>query len=517
MSLWPGIVVVYGLALLALAVYGLNHATLSVIFSFGRRQRRPTPPVRLPADPIVTIQLPLYNELYVAERVIRSACEVDYPLHLLEIQVLDDSTDETLELTRALAAEYQARGVSIVHLHRPIGKGSKRAHWRTGWPGPGANSSRSLTPISSSPGTSCAGPSSTLRTRRSASYRRGGRISTRRSRELTRVMALALDGHFVVEQSARYWAGWFLNFNGTAGILRTRAIADAGGWQDDTDYRRPRPQLPRTARGVAGGVPPRRGLRIGDPDRHSQHQDAAISMDQGSAGDRTEDSPRALAIAVATRCQMRRHNPPAEWPRLSTHRSGHNAEPARNDRGRAILRACDPTHPVGQLVGARRLFRLLLHRRPRPRDQLAVADRPIPAISRPVHRYERTQHASGARGDLGEEESVRAHPQVSRGWTSTGPSHVSLPQPRPRQSGRRVCARWHLARVGRVRHLPRPIRSRSVSMLFVAGYGLVLMYSLRHMPLARGEIRAADTPGSVPPRGASRPQPASTAASPSVA
>src|SRR5579862_4554789 len=123
MSLWLSVVVIYGVALFGLSLYSLNHAALVLVF--WRRRQLPQRNVGPHIDPLVTIQLPLYNELYVAERVIRSACEVDYPRDRLEIQVLDDSTDETLELTRRLVRDYQTRGVPIVHLHRENRTGFK--------------------------------------------------------------------------------------------------------------------------------------------------------------------------------------------------------------------------------------------------------------------------------------------------------------------------------------------------------------------------------------------------------
>jgi cellulose synthase/poly-beta-1,6-N-acetylglucosamine synthase-like glycosyltransferase len=234
MTLWPAIVVMYGLALLGLSLYGLNQAALCLVFWRHRPRERKVAPCRDSDAPVVTIQLPLYNEVYVAERVIRSACSVDYPPHLLEIQVLDDSTDETVELTRELVAEYQARGVSIAHLHRQDRRGYKSGALANGLrhargeliaifdadfviP---ADFLRQIVPHFADPSV--------------------GIVQTRWSylnetdSEMTRAMALALDGHFVVEQSARPWAGWFSNFNGTGGMLRARAIADAGGWQDDT-------------------------------------------------------------------------------------------------------------------------------------------------------------------------------------------------------------------------------------------------------------------------------------------
>jgi cellulose synthase/poly-beta-1,6-N-acetylglucosamine synthase-like glycosyltransferase len=231
MSLWLAIVVVYGVALFGLSLYSLNHAALVIVFW----RRRPTPhEFDRARDPIVTIQLPLFNELYVAERVIRSACEIDYPRHLLEIQVLDDSTDETLDLTRRLVHEQQARGVPIVHLHREDRKGFKSGALGYGF-------ERARGEFLAVFDADFVIPRDFLRrTLQHFADPRVGIVQTRWTyfndaySELTRATALALDGHFVVEQSARCWAGWFLNFNGTAGILRRQAIADAGGWQDDT-------------------------------------------------------------------------------------------------------------------------------------------------------------------------------------------------------------------------------------------------------------------------------------------
>jgi cellulose synthase/poly-beta-1,6-N-acetylglucosamine synthase-like glycosyltransferase len=232
MSLWLAVVVVYGIALFGLSLYSLNHAALALVFWRRRqRSRADLPPL---IDPVVTIQLPLFNELYVAERVIRSACEVDYPRELLEIQVLDDSTDETLDLTRRLVRDYQARGVPIVHLHRDNRNGFKSGALAYGF-------ERARGEYIAVFDADFVVPRDFLR--RTLPHFADPTIGIVQTRwayfndnfsELTRATALALDGHFVVEQSARCWAGWFLNFNGTAGILRARAIAEAGGWQSDT-------------------------------------------------------------------------------------------------------------------------------------------------------------------------------------------------------------------------------------------------------------------------------------------
>ena len=232
MSVWLAIVVVYCVALLGLSLYGLNQAALTLMFWARRpRARAPLPPLR---DAVVTIQLPLFNEFYVAERVIRSACEIDYPRHLLEIQVLDDSTDETLELTRRLVREYQALGVPIVHIHREDRRGFKSGAL-------GHALERARGEFIAIFDADFIVPSDFLhRTLPQFSDAAVGIVQTRWTyfnetfSELTRAARLALDGHFVVEQSARCWSGLYMNFNGTAGVLRRRTIADAGGWQDDT-------------------------------------------------------------------------------------------------------------------------------------------------------------------------------------------------------------------------------------------------------------------------------------------
>jgi len=223
----------YGVVIFLLSLYSLNHGILAVLFwSLRRRHPDVTPPGAPEAS--VTIQIPLYNELFVAERVIRSACDVDYPRHLLEIQVLDDSTDETVELTRRLVAEYQAEGVSITHVHRTDRRGFKSGALANGL----ALARGEFLAIFDAD--FVVPPDFLRRTIPHFGDPRIGFVQTRwtyyneSASELTRATSLALDGHFVVEQSARCWAGWFLNFNGTAGVLRRSAIVDAGGWQDDT-------------------------------------------------------------------------------------------------------------------------------------------------------------------------------------------------------------------------------------------------------------------------------------------
>ena len=230
MNLWFAVQVTYAVVVFALSLYSLNHGILAVVFWWHRRRHDDvSPPTPLARDVRVTIQLPLFNEIHVAERVIRSACAVEYPRELLEIQVLDDSTDDTLAVTERLVAEYQAAGVPIVLLHRTD---------RTGY-----KSGALANALAKARGEFIAIfdadfviPADFLtRTLPHFGDPKLGIVQTRWSyfnettSELTRAASLALDGHFVVEQSARCWAGWFLNFNGTAGILRRQAIVEAGG------------------------------------------------------------------------------------------------------------------------------------------------------------------------------------------------------------------------------------------------------------------------------------------------
>nr|MBA2563935.1 glycosyltransferase [Gemmatimonadota bacterium] len=227
------ILVGYGLCLLVLSTFGLNRFILVTLFRKHQRHEI-VPPLPDDEAPSVTVQLPIFNELYVAERLIRSACELDYPPGLLQIQVLDDSTDETLELTRELVRAYGCKGFDIVHVHRAD---------RTGFKG-GALANGLETATGEFVAVFDADfviPADFLR--RTLPHFDGQRVGMVQARwsylndefsVLTRAAALGLDGHFVVEQSARYWGGLFMNFNGTAGIWRSECIRDAGGWQHDT-------------------------------------------------------------------------------------------------------------------------------------------------------------------------------------------------------------------------------------------------------------------------------------------
>jgi cellulose synthase/poly-beta-1,6-N-acetylglucosamine synthase-like glycosyltransferase len=216
-----------------LAVYGIHRLVLVVVYVRTRRRapRRPADPLEWPR---VTVQLPLYNEMYVARRLIAAVCALDYPRDRLQIQVLDDSTDETVGIVAAEVARFRALGFDIEHLHRTERTGFKAGALAAGMerargeliavfdadfvPRPGFLVA--AVPAFADPGVG-------MVQGRWDHLNRGYSL-------LTRIQAIFLDGHFVIEHAARNRAGCFFNFNGTAGVWRRQAIAAAGGWQHDT-------------------------------------------------------------------------------------------------------------------------------------------------------------------------------------------------------------------------------------------------------------------------------------------
>ena len=182
----------------------------------------------------VTIQLPLYNEQYVAERLIETVCKIDYPRHLLEIQVLDDSTDETVDIVSNLIIKKKKQGFDILHIRRENRKGFKAGALKEGLKSAKGN----LIAIFDADFV----PNSDFlkNTLRYFTNPKIGMVQTRWEHLnedysiLTRIQALALNGHFVMEQPIRNKAGFFINFNGTGGVWRKECIEDAGNWHDDT-------------------------------------------------------------------------------------------------------------------------------------------------------------------------------------------------------------------------------------------------------------------------------------------
>lgn len=220
--------------LAVLSVYGLHRYDVIRTYFKHRRKRVDQPVARFEALPPVTIQLPLFNERYVVERLIEEVVKVEYPKELLQIQVLDDSTDDTHPFAEALVERYRALGYPIEYLHRTNRHGFKAGALQEGL----KTATGELVAIFDA---DFIPPSDFLtRTVHFFADPAVGVVQTRWSylnrdyNFLTQVEAMLLDGHFILEHGARSKAGYFFNFNGTAGILRVKMIEDAGGWQHDT-------------------------------------------------------------------------------------------------------------------------------------------------------------------------------------------------------------------------------------------------------------------------------------------
>ncbi len=227
------ILVVYFGTLGLLALYGFHRFYLVLLYR--KHRNLPCEPLsRFARVPTLTVQLPVYNEVNVAERLIVAACALDYPRDRLEIQVLDDSDDETVGLCRRKVEEYRARGFDIHHLRRGSREGFKAGALAAGLASargeylaifdadfvPPPDFARQIIDHFTDP-------------RVGMVQARWGHLN-RDFSGLTRIQSILLDGHFVIEQTARNRSGRFFNFNGTAGIWRRACVESAGGWQNDT-------------------------------------------------------------------------------------------------------------------------------------------------------------------------------------------------------------------------------------------------------------------------------------------
>ena len=215
-----------------LAIFGAHRALLLVLFY--RHRRAPSRPPLPDSLPVVTVQLPLYNEMYVGPRLLDAVCRLDYPRELLQIQVLDDSDDETTELLRERVRSWRSKGFDVRHIRR-----ARRAGFKAGALEAGLKTARGeLLAVFDA---DFVPPPDFLQ--RTVPWFNSGDVAMVQARWdhlnrqfslLTRIQAVLLDGHFRIEHEARFASGRFFNFNGTAGIWRRRAIEDAGGWQHDT-------------------------------------------------------------------------------------------------------------------------------------------------------------------------------------------------------------------------------------------------------------------------------------------
>ena len=224
---------VYAFFLAAILLYNLLQ--LNLLFHYLRRGRVPSPPPLDPASlPLVTIQLPLFNEPYVAERLIDNILALDYPRERLEVQVLDDSTDGTTTLCERKAAHYRAQGFDIQVIHRTDRWGYKAGALADGLPRAKGEF------VAVFDADFLPNPQFLRHTLGYFQDPKVGVVQTRWTHLnddyslFTRLQALQLNVHFTIEQTGRRTGNHFLQFNGTAGIWRRRAIEDAGGWRADT-------------------------------------------------------------------------------------------------------------------------------------------------------------------------------------------------------------------------------------------------------------------------------------------
>lgn len=218
-----------------LSIYGFYRFRLVYLF-LRHRHLKPQPLAQFPEAelPTVTVQLPLFNEMYVVERLLKAVTALDYPRDKLEIQVLDDSTDETAAIARREVARYQREGFAISYLHR-----EERRGFKAGALAEGLRRARGefilIFDADFIPRPDCL--------RKVIHYFTDPQVGMVQMRWsyinshynlLTRIQQIMLDGHFVVEQTARSRSGALFNFNGTAGIWRREALEGSGGWHTDT-------------------------------------------------------------------------------------------------------------------------------------------------------------------------------------------------------------------------------------------------------------------------------------------
>jgi len=221
-------------------------ASLSVLFLFGLHgfvmmfyhrkygHKNPVPKNDYTENAMVTIQLPLYNEMYVVERLINAVCEIDYPKDRMEIQVLDDSTDETTSIVAKVVEEKLKEGFDISQVRRGTREGYKAGALKEGMRIAKGEF------IAIFDADFIPQKEFLKKTLSHFSDEKIGMVQTRWEHLngdysiITRAQALALDGHFVIEQTVRNKSGFFINFNGTGGVWRKKCIEDAGNWHADT-------------------------------------------------------------------------------------------------------------------------------------------------------------------------------------------------------------------------------------------------------------------------------------------
>lgn len=228
------ILIAYIVSLTILFIFGL-HGFIMIYYYLKFKDKKRSAVKSLDEYPIVTVQLPVYNERYVVGRLIDAACAMIYPRDKMEIQLLDDSTDETVDVIGGLVEKYQKLGYDIKHIRRPNRQGYKAGALKEGL----ATARGEFVAIFDADFV----PRQDFLLKTIPHFNTDPNIGMVQTRWehlnfeyslLTRTQAMALDGHFVIEQAVRNKVGYFINFNGTAGVWRKKTIEDAGNWQADT-------------------------------------------------------------------------------------------------------------------------------------------------------------------------------------------------------------------------------------------------------------------------------------------
>ena len=224
----------YFAVMIVLAIYGVHRYTMVYLYYKYKKNYSPDPPRHFDELPRVTVQLPIFNEQFVIDRLIEAICAMEYPREKLEIQLLDDSTDETQEVAAGIVARYAALGNPIVYIHR-----TNRHGYKAGALDAGLKVAKgefvAIFDADFVPPTDWL-----MKVIHHFAEPEIGMVQTRWTHlnrdysMLTQIEAILLDGHFVLEHGARVRSGDYFNFNGTAGMWRIQAISDGGGWQHDT-------------------------------------------------------------------------------------------------------------------------------------------------------------------------------------------------------------------------------------------------------------------------------------------
>jgi cellulose synthase/poly-beta-1,6-N-acetylglucosamine synthase-like glycosyltransferase len=224
----------YFVVLILLASYGIHRYALVYLYFKKKKNRTAEPAQKFSELPRLTVQLPIFNEQYVVDRLLQAVCRLDYPREKLDIQLLDDSTDDTVNVARILVEHYASQGFPITYHHR-----TNRAGFKAGALHEGLKSASGEF-VAIFDADFVPPPDFLLRIIHHFTDPKIGMVQTRWTHInrhysfLTEVEAILLDGHFVLEHSGRARHNVFFNFNGTAGIWRRQAIEDAGGWEHDT-------------------------------------------------------------------------------------------------------------------------------------------------------------------------------------------------------------------------------------------------------------------------------------------